>query len=165
MNLVLCGMPGAGKTAVGAALAGLCGRKFVDTDALIVQRHGDIAGIFERLGEAGFRALEREIVCELAPQNGLVIATGGGTVADPENCRLLKRNGRICYLRAAPETLLKRISGDGTRPLLAGDPEKNLRKLWETRKEIYERAADFIVDTDAFSVIRVAERIVEEGRL
>ena len=85
MNLILCGMMGAGKTTIGIKIAEITGRRWYDTDELIVDKYGKIADIFEYYGEPHFRKLETEIVKELAQKDGLVISTGGGLVLKKEN--------------------------------------------------------------------------------
>ena len=118
MNLILCGMMGAGKTTIGIKIAEYTGRRWYDTDGVIVDRHGKIADIFEYYGETHFRKLETEIVKELSQKDNLVISTGGGLVLKNENNALLKENGKIVFLRASIETLAERLHVDGTRPLL-----------------------------------------------
>jgi shikimate kinase len=101
--MVLTGFMGTGKTAAGRVLSASLGFRFVDTDDLVRERAGmDIAVIFEREGEAGFRRREREAIASLAGREGLVIATGGGAVVDPENAAALRRLGPIVWLRARP---------------------------------------------------------------
>ncbi len=160
MNIVLCGMMGAGKTAVGEALSRLSGRKAVDTDALIEEKYGRITDIFAAHGEAYFRDLETETARRLAEEDGLVIATGGGFVLREENCALLKRKGKIFFLRARLQTLLARLEGDSSRPLLAGGAEKKLRELLPVRTPVYERAADHVVDTDGRTPEDIAREIL-----
>ena len=80
MNVVLCGMMGAGKTTVGIQIAELTGRRWYDTDGVIVDKYGKISDIFEYYGEAHFRKLETEIVKQFSTQDNLVISTGGGLV-------------------------------------------------------------------------------------
>lgn len=160
MNIVLCGMMGAGKTSVGQALARLSGRRAVDTDALIEEKYGKITEIFAAHGEAYFRDLETETARALSERDDLVIATGGGFVLRQENCDLLKKKGKIFFLRARFETLLARVAGDASRPLLAGGAEKKLRELLPVRTPVYERAADCIVDTDGRDVDDIAREIL-----
>ena len=162
MNIVLCGMMGVGKSSVGIRVAEKTGRMWYDTDVVITDRHGRISDIFEFYGEAHFRALETEIVRELAGRDGLVISTGGGLVLKPENSELLKQNGRIFFMRASFETLLKRVRADETRPLLknTGKTAETLGKLMEVRTPVYEHVADYIVDTDGRSIEEVADEIV-----
>ena len=121
MNIVLFGMMAAGKTTVGKSLALAMHRPFVDTDGWIAERHGELAEIFRRHGEGYFRALEGEIVKELVQKDGQVIAVGGGLVLSEGNVLLLKGNGKMVYLRGTVETLVGRLTGDKTRPLLQTD--------------------------------------------
>ncbi len=162
MNIVLCGMMGVGKSTVGIRVAGLTRRKWVDTDILIENRYGKIPDIFEYYGEAHFRALETELVSELAKEDGLVISTGGGLVLKPENNELLKRNGKLFFLRASFETLLTRVRADETRPLLkdTGKTAERLGQLLAERTPVYELVADFIVDTDGKTAEETAREVV-----
>lgn len=162
MNIILCGMMGVGKSTVGVRIAELTGRMWYDTDVVITDRHGRISDIFEYYGEAHFRSLETEVVRELSGRDGLVISTGGGLVLKPENSELLKQNGKIFFMRASFETLLKRVRADETRPLLknTGKTAESLGKLLAQRTPVYEHVADYIVDTDGRSIDEVAKEIV-----
>ena len=163
MNLILCGMMGAGKTTIGIKIAELTGRRWYDTDGVIVDKYGKISDIFEYYGEAHFRKLETEIVKQFSTQDNLVISTGGGLVLKEENNALLKANGKIVFLRASFETLAKRLIVDGTRPLLQSSTEsiyERLQKLLKERTPIYERVADCIVDVDGKTPKQIAEEVV-----
>ncbi len=164
MNLILCGMMGAGKTTIGVKIAELTGKRWYDTDGLIVDKHGKISDIFEYYGEAHFRKLETEIVKELAQKDDLVISTGGGLVLKKENNELLQKNGKIIFLRASLETLAKRLKVDGERPLLQASTENirdRLSRLLKERSPVYEHVADYIVDVDGKTPERIAEEVVE----
>ncbi len=164
MNLILCGMMGVGKTTVGIKIAEKTGRRWYDTDGIIVDRHGKISDIFEYYGEEHFRKIETEVVKELATKDGLVISTGGGLVLKRENDTLLKENGKIVFLRATAETLLNRLGGDRTRPLLSGSTVtlgERLRRLLEERTPVYESVADVIVDVDGKTPEAIAEEVIE----
>lgn len=161
MNIILCGMMGVGKTSVGIRIAELTGKRWYDTDVVITDRHGKIADLFEYYGEAHFRALETDVVRELSEKDGLVISTGGGLVLKSENNEMLKRNGKIFFLRASLDTLLTRVYADDNRPLLKkGRTEKTLEELLSARTPVYEHVADIIVDTNGKSVDEVAKEIV-----
>ncbi len=162
MNIVLCGMMGVGKSSVGIRIAELTGRRWFDTDIVISDRHGRISDIFEYYGEAHFRTLETGVVKELSGQDGLVISTGGGLVLKHENTELIKKNGKIFFLRASFETLLKRVRADETRPLLkdTGKTAERLGELLQERMPVYEHVADYIVDTDGKTVDEVAREVV-----
>lgn len=165
MNIVLCGMMGVGKSSVGVRISELTGRRWVDTDIMITDRHGRISDIFEYYGEAHFRALETDIVRELSGQDGLVISTGGGLVLKHENAELLRAGGKIFFLRATFESLLKRVRADETRPLLknTGKTAEKLGELLAVRTPVYESVADVIVDTDDRTVDEIAREIVAKA--
>lgn len=162
MNIVLCGMMGVGKSSVGVKVAELTGRRWFDTDVMISDRHGKISDIFEYYGEAHFRSLETDLVRELVKLDGLVISTGGGLVLLRENSDMLRKNGKIFFLRATFETLLSRVRADESRPLLkdTGKTAETLGQLLRERMPVYEQAADYIIDTDNKSVEEVAQEIV-----
>ncbi len=163
MNLVLCGMMGAGKSTIGVKIAELTGRRWYDTDGVISDRHGKISDIFEYYGEPHFRKLETEVVKELAVQDNLVISTGGGLVLKSENNAELQKNGKIIFLRASLKTLNQRLVVDGTRPLLQASTESisdRLARLLKERSPIYEHVADYIVDVDDKTPLEIAKEIV-----
>ncbi len=163
MNLVLCGMMGAGKTTIGVKIADITGMRWYDTDGLIVDKHGKISDIFEYYGEAHFRKLETDIIKELAQKDNLIISTGGGLVLKKENNELLQKSGKIFFLRASLETLAKRLNVDGTRPLLQTSTESirdRLARLMKERTPIYEHVADYIVDVDGKLPEEIAREIV-----
>ncbi len=164
MNLILCGMMGSGKTTIGIKIAEQTGLRWYDTDGIIVDKHGKISDIFEYYGEAHFRKLETEIVKELAAQDDLIISTGGGLVLKSENNVLLKKNGKIVFLRATLDTLAKRLKVDGERPLLQTSTENirdRLARLLAERSPVYENVADYIVDVDGKTPENIATEILE----
>ncbi|MDE7158798.1 MAG: shikimate kinase, partial [Clostridiales bacterium] len=136
--------------------------RWVDTDTMIFSRHGRISDIFEYYGEEHFRSLETDIVRELSAQNDLVISTGGGLVLKHENNVMLKKKGKVFFLRASFETLLERVRADESRPLLkdANNMANKLGELLTERTPIYEHVADFTVDTDGKTCEEVAREIV-----
>ena len=155
-NIVLIGMPSCGKSTVGARIAGLLGRRLVDTDALVESVAGrSIPEIFAGEGEAAFRALEREAVASAAAGSGAVIATGGGAVLDPANVAALKQNGEL-FFRDRPTELL---TATDDRPL-ARDRE-SLRKRYEERLPLYMSAADAHID-GAGSIDDVARAVIQK---
>lgn len=152
-NIVLCGMPSSGKTTVGKALANDFGKRFIDTDDVVVEKKKEsISDIFEKYGEGEFRQEERLAIEELSKENGLVIATGGGAVLDENNVRALKRNGVILFLDRSLENLV----ATADRPL-ASDAEK-LKNLFEKRYDVYKSCADAIIPADG-KIDDVVEKI------
>lgn len=158
-NIVLVGMPGCGKSTVGALTAQRTGRRFVDADEEIVRLAGcSIPEIFAREGEEGFRALETKVLCELGKQSGLVIATGGGCVTRKQNYAPLHQNGRIFWLRRE----ITKLPTDG-RPL---SQSNRLTDLYRVRQPMYQRFSDFAVDNDRTPEEAVSEILAHlEGKL
>ena len=121
---MLTGFMGSGKTTVGRLVARELGWTFVDTDDLIVARHGSIDAIFAEHGEDAFRAFEREVAAEVARSQRHVIATGGRMLLDPANAAVLTAAGRVFCLVANAEEIIGRLQADvdgPVRPLLSGD--------------------------------------------
>jgi len=148
-NLFLIGMPGAGKTTVGRALARHLGKPFHDSDHEIEMRTGvRVAVIFEIEGEGGFRRREAEIIERMTALENVVLATGGGAVLDPLNRQHLKDRGFVVYLHAAPRELWRRTRHDKSRPLLQGsDPRSRLEDIYRLRDPLYRETADLVIDT------------------
>jgi shikimate kinase len=160
-NVFLIGPMGSGKSAVGRHLAKLLRFSFHDSDADIEAKTGvDIAFIFEKEGETGFRLRERESIERLTALEGVVIATGGGAVIDAENRRLLAERGTVVYLQTSVEQQLERTRHGRHRPLLNDtDPEQKLAELMQRRAALYAEIADLTVSTDNRRVQVVAEEI------
>lgn len=164
-NLILIGFMGAGKTSVGEELAGRFGKTLIDTDRMIEERAGmSISDIFAVQGEEAFRRLETEVLEQLISEaSGEMISVGGGLPLREENRKLLKKLGTVIYLRVRPETVLARLKGDTTRPLLQGDDvEEKVNSLLSKRGPIYEMAADRIISVDGRSVEQIADAIIEK---
>ena len=175
-HLVLVGLMGSGKSAVGARCAAQLDRALVDIDELVELNDGrSVAGIFQADGEAVFRDLERRAVADAcASPEPLVIACGGGTVLDPENRRRLSAAGLVVWLRASPAVLARRLTVTGEqerRPLLraqstSGASDSSLReqlqRLEAERREAYVAAADAAIDTDDLDPDAVADAVVAE---
>ena len=162
MNIYLIGMMGSGKSVTGKALADMMKLKFVDLDSVLAEKTGSsISEIFESKGETHFRNLEAQILDKTVSQeNHAVIATGGGIVVRPENVRIMKETGRVVYLKTGMECLKERLGKGPGRPLLKGDPQKNLLEIFEKRKILYEQTADASVETDHKTAEAVAKEIV-----
>jgi len=163
-TLLLAGMMGAGKTAVGRLLAERLGRVFIDTDAAIEAVRGEsVEQIFARAGEAEFRKLEREALAGL-PELAAVVALGGGAVSAAENRALLRGKGTLIWLQAEPRTLLERIEPDASRPLLAGlsgsERLARLSELCRARAPSYAHA-DLRVRTDGRTTEQVCAALLE----
>ncbi|NIP72102.1 MAG: shikimate kinase AroK [Gammaproteobacteria bacterium] len=162
-NLFLVGPMGAGKSTVGRRLAQAVGMGFYDCDREIEQRTGaSIPLIFELEGEAGFRRREKDMLERLTALQGVVLATGGGAVLDPESRSRLSQRGRVIYLHTSVKQQLARTSRDQNRPLLdTPDPEARLRALIAERDPLYREIADLVVDTNGCSVSQVVNELLQ----
>jgi shikimate kinase len=165
-NIFLIGPMGSGKTAVGRHLARLFHYTFHDSDADIEAKTGvDIAFIFEKEGEAGFRIRERESIDRLTQLASIVLATGGGAVIDPANRSALAERGTVVYLATSVNQQIERTRHGRHRPLLHGtDPEQRLEELMSHRAMLYAEIADLTITTDGRRVQLVAEEIHRELR-
>ena len=163
-NVVLTGFMGTGKSTVGRLLAERLEYDFVDTDAVIEERHGPISAIFAEHGEEAFREMEHDVATELAQRIGLVIATGGRMLLDERNAAALDTTGTIFCLTATVDELVERLTVDGEhekRPLLASDdPGQRIADLLAERSEGYGRFDQ--VDTTAKTVEDIVSSIVEQ---
>jgi shikimate kinase/3-dehydroquinate synthase len=157
-HIVLTGMMGSGKTAVGERLARSLDLPFHDADALLEAEAGRrIADLFAREGEAYFRASERQIITRLLAEAPGVIATGGGAFVDPENRARLKALGTVICLLADAETLCDRVRASPDRPLIQGpDPLERLRTLLQARLPAYAEA-HYLLDTSGRTPDEIAE--------
>jgi shikimate kinase len=161
-NIILVGPMGSGKSAVGRLLAQRLDLALVDSDAEIEARTGvDIAYIFEREGEAGFRSREAEVLDDITQRPGVLVATGGGAVLDARTRARLRSRGCVVYLRTSVDQQLARTRRGAQRPLLMSpDPRGTLERLMGQRAALYEEVADVIVDTDGRKVGAVVDEIV-----
>lgn len=144
-NLVLCGFMGSGKTTVGRKLSRLTGLTHIDADNYLEEKEGHkISEIFETQGEQAFRDLETRYLREICAMDGVVVSLGGGAVLRPENVQIIKETGFLIHLDTPFFRIVKNLSGSTHRPLLdnSGDKLAETRRLYNTRKNIYRRAAD-----------------------
>lgn len=153
--VVLVGPMGVGKTTIGKKLAQSLKLKFVDTDALVVKTHGEIADIFENHGEAEFRKLE-EVAVAQALSEPSVVATGGGAVLSEATRELLK-NATVIYLKTDGRHVKSRLRS-GKRPLVKNGFDDWVR-IYEARKPIYQSVADYTVDASSSSLSDTVEEI------
>ena len=168
-RLFLVGMMGSGKTAVGPLLADRLGYAFLDLDREVERRMGTaVAVLFAERGEAAFRQAEAAALAEAAVRPRVVVATGGGTLLDPENLARVRAAGAVVYLRATPETLAGRLAGDVGRPLLLDGERRPLDRpslvarlagLLAQREPAYRRT-DVTVDVEGLTPPEVAEAVI-----
>jgi shikimate kinase len=160
---VMVGMMGAGKTAVGTALARLLGVPFVDSDDEIVKAADrSIAEIFERDGEAFFRARETEVLSRLLKGAPCILSTGGGAFLAEANRALIAQHGVSVWLKADLDLLWQRVRHKTTRPLLrTANPRETLRTLYEARLPFYQQADIAVASSPELSVEDMARRVME----
>jgi len=162
VRIVLIGPPAAGKTRIGKRLARDLGVKFTDTDVMIVAENGPIPQIFAEQGEPYFRSLEREQVMKALAGDG-IIAFGGGAVMDPATQADLESDSdtRVVLLDVHADVVRERLS-NGKRPLVTSI--ESWQSLVDSRRETYERLADFMIDTSHRPTREVADEIADWAR-
>jgi shikimate kinase len=161
-HLVLVGLPGAGKSTLGALVASHAHRPFLDFDVEIARRYGaPVSKIFSDRGEAFFRGLERMLTMELVDAPAMILAPGGGWITQTSNTALMRARARIIYLQVSPAVALARLGGQVVdRPLLrVDDPLGKLEELFHARRQLYERA-DHVVDTESIEPQALVEFLV-----
>ncbi len=161
-NIVLTGFMGSGKSSIGPMLARRLGYSFTDTDVLISSREGrSVAEIFAEQGESHFRQLERDVVRELGAANGMVIATGGGTLLIPENRALLEACGPVVCLSASAEVLARRLAGKQGLPLLPEEGRAEaIEKLLSERDYLY-RSLPLKLDTSELDIPSACDAVAD----
>ena len=146
-KICVIGMPGSGKSTIGRALSDCLKFDFYDTDEQIeIECQSKIKDIFNKKGEDHFRKLERSIFKKLILKKKIVVSTGGGIIL--KNKDLLNQTFNI-YLKCDLETLIKRTSRNKNRPLLKNNVEKNIKILFNNRKEIYNETSDFTINASS----------------
>ena len=153
-NIVLCGMPGAGKTTVGKILKRKLSRELIDTDTLIVEVAGkEISSIFAEDGEAAFRDIESDVICDVSKKSAVIISTGGGAILRDKNIRELRKNGKIYFI----DRPLKALLPTKDRPL--AQSRADIERRYAERYDRYLAVSDERIDADT-TPEGVAERIL-----
>ncbi|MGL4602348.1 MAG: shikimate kinase AroK [Plesiomonas sp.] len=163
-NIFLIGPMGAGKSTIGRYLAQMLNMEFFDSDQEIERRTGaDISWVFDVEGEEGFRVREEKVINDLTEKQGIVLATGGGSIQSRETRNRLSARGVVVYLETTIEKQLARTQRDKKRPLLQGDvePREVLVDLASVRNPQYEEIADITIRTDDQGAKVVATQIVD----
>ncbi|MBQ6416344.1 MAG: shikimate dehydrogenase [Butyrivibrio sp.] len=165
-NIVLEGFMGSGKSTVSELLSEELMLELIDTDEVIEDTEGrTINEIFETEGEASFRGMETDLLEAIDSDHWreFVISLGGGMPVKEENRELLRKIGKVVYLRAKPETIFERVKDDDKRPLLkTEDPLAKIEELLEKRAAFYEDVADMIIDTDGKSPLEITKEIIDK---
>lgn len=162
-NIVLIGMMGSGKTMIAKALAEKLGLPLLSTDDMVEKKaRCTIKVIVAKAGWEYFRELEHNAVAQASKKRGIIIDCGGGVVLDPKNMDLLGKHGIIFYLDAKPEVIYQRIKDDPHRPLVhVPNPLAQIRKLYQERLPLYERAG-FTIDASDASIAGPVARILSK---
>ncbi len=161
-TVVLVGMMGSGKTAIGTALAGRLGVPFLDSDAEIVAASNmSIAEIFTRDGEAFFREKESQVIERLLSGTPGILSTGGGAFLQPQNQALIAEKGISLWLRADLDLLWSRVRHKTTRPLLMTDnPYQTLKAIFEERDPIYAQAQIAVDAHASYSIETMTDHVI-----
>lgn len=165
-NIALIGFRATGKSTVGEILARRLGGQFVDMDQRLIWEAGrDIATWVRQDGWDSFRRAESGLLGIISKQKGLVVATGGGIVLDPQSRRTLRKHFFTVWLKATPQTIYARLSSDPgslrTRPALCELPVKEeIVKVLSERKPLYAQVATIEIDTEGKQSIQIADEIV-----
>ena len=160
------GLPGAGKSTIGRAVAKALGRPFLDFDHEIEKRVGkSVTRIFAEQGEAKFREHEVQITRELVAAPRMVLAPGGGWVTNVGVVELVRPPGRLIHLRISPDAALRRLSRSRVvRPLLKGvDPRSTIHQIWVSRAHLYAQS-DLDVNVEVLDSQQVVDKIVALAR-
>ncbi len=158
-NIVLTGMPGAGKSTVGVILAKALGMSFCDTDLLIQENEGmKLQEIMDKFGIEHFKSCEEKSILGVNPQNA-VVATGGSAVYSDKAMKHLKENGVIVYLKVSTEELCARIKNFSTRGIVGTG---SIEEILEDRKALYEKYADITVKCDNLGMEEVVKIVIDE---
>ena len=164
LNIILVGMPGAGKSYIGGKLARLLAHfTYIDTDDEIEKSAGlTISEIFEKYSEKHFRKLENKIIKEFSQARNHIISIGGGAFENPENIKLLNQNGITFYLKTPAKELFRRVENENHRPLLnENSPQKIIEKLLIKREKNYFKA-NFVIDTYQKQAYTILNDILKE---
>ncbi|MBI5456897.1 shikimate kinase [Candidatus Kaiserbacteria bacterium] len=165
VNIVLIGMRGSGKTTVAKMLSKRLGWDFLELDEEIAKKVGmPISDFVAKEGWDAFRDKESEVVAVAAASDKVVISTGGGVVVREKNIEALKKSGICIFFQASVDSLFKHIGGEGSKlPRLTGNTSmrEELEEVLKVRQQLYEKAADEIIDTETLSLDDMVENIVQ----
>lgn len=166
MNIILCGLPGSGKTTIGEALAKQLRCLFIDTDHELLKQYPEFRScreLTQNIGEKPFRLLEHETIKRLAPNERFILSTGGGTLTYLDNISLLQSRGLLIYLQASPELILDRVLRNGTPTYLdPHDPLNSFFHLAQKRINKYEESCQLTINTDHLSPNEILNLLIKE---
>ena len=159
-NIILIGMPGAGKSTLGVVLAKIANKRFVDADLVIQERCGaTLQSIIDERGPEAFIELENEILCSIEAEN-TIVATGGSAVYSEGTMKHFAEIGTIVYLEISYESLIGRLGDLQERGVvMRNDMGMSLRELFDERKPLYEQYADITVNVDDLNITAAARKV------
>lgn len=162
MSIVLIGMMGCGKSAIGRALEEETSYSVIDADSIIERNEGmTIKSMFDQYGENHFRDLETQFLKDHKTCSNIILSTGGGMVVREINRPLIKNIGTVIYLQAKKETLIHRLINEQSgRPMLKENLEKSVADLLSKRQSIYQSCADYIIDVDDKTIDAIISEIM-----
>ena len=162
-NLFLIGFMGCGKSTMSRLLSEATGRELVEMDETIEKEAGmSINEIFETHGETHFRDLESALISRITQKGGAIVSCGGGAILRSENVQSMKKNGKIIYLSATPETIYERVRYSTNRPLLAGNMNvEYIASLMNQRLPRYMEAADITISVDEKEKSQILEELIK----
>lgn len=164
-TIFLIGFMGAGKTAIGKALAGITGYDVIDMDEQVVQEEKmEIKDIFSQFGEKYFRERESEVLKAYIGDR-CIVTTGGGVILNENNRRILKESGHVIFLKCEPEIIASRLENDGTRPLIKEKTVAEIGEMYNARLPLYIECANLTVDTSNLTIMEAANFIAERLNL
>ena len=163
-NVVLIGFMGSGKSTIARYLNTLFAMEIVEMDQVIADEEGmSISEIFDTYGEEYFRNAETNLLIRLQGKKNTLISCGGGVPLRERNVAEMKKNGKVVLLTASPETVLRRVRDDHSRPLLENNKDvDSIARLMEGRRKKYEAAADIILITDGKTELEICEELVQK---
>jgi shikimate kinase len=163
-NIILIGMPGAGKSTIGVILAKVLGYQFIDSDLLIQEKEGCLLkDIIARDGLEGLIAVENQVNCDIVADN-TVIATGGSVIYSPEAMKHLREIGTVVYIKLSLSTIEKRLGNIRQRGVVFKEGQ-TLKDLFEERCPLYEKYANIIVDGEGLEMEALMEKIAQSVKI
>ncbi|MDY6038043.1 MAG: shikimate kinase [Eubacterium sp.] len=161
-NIYIIGFMGSGKSTLTLNIKKTTDKKALSTDTLIEEKAGiSISNIFSKYGEDYFRKLEQEVLDKVSKSDNLIVDCGGGIPLCKENAELIKRSGKVIYLKASAPVIFNRLKNDNLRPLLQNKKSiSEISDMLSQRELYYEKIADVTIDTDGLTPKEILEKTI-----